>query len=267
MIWSKARKSSDGRFSWGQKGMSQEAVLEGAVSVCAALEAQNRAIEAVYVQRGKRSRSISRVERMARAAKVPVHTVERAFVDEHASGKTHGGVIALVGPRHFVALPDLLPVQAAPFVVMLDGIEDPFNFGAAVRAVYAAGAHGLVLRPRNWMSAAGVVARSSAGASEQILVAIAETVQEAAAFFRTKGLRIVCAAKNKSASLYEADLTVPLFLVVGGEKRGITRSFLDQADLYVEIPYGRSFGRSLGTASAVAVLAFEVMRQRIMSTG
>ena len=149
---------------------------------------------------------------------------------------------------------------------MIDGVEDPFNFGQAVRTLYAAGADGLVLRPRNWMSAAGVVARASAGATEWVPTAIAETALDAAQAFRARGLKVVSADdKAETVPLYTADLTGPLFLVIGGEKRGITRSFLDQADLLLEIPYGREFDQSLGTAAAAAVLGFEIMRQRMQA--
>ena len=80
---------------------------------------------------------------------------------------------------------------------------------------------------------------------------------------RARGLCVACAAKDRAVSIYRTDLAIPLFCVIGGEKRGITRSFADRADLRLRIPYGRRFPRSLGSASAVAVLAFEVMRQRI----
>jgi 23S rRNA (guanosine2251-2'-O)-methyltransferase len=72
--------------------------------------------------------------------------------------------------------------------------------------------------------------------------------------------------RDRAVSLYEADLTTPLFLVVGGEKRGVTRSFADMADLRLKIPYGREFRQSLGTTPAAAILAFEVMRQRMSKT-
>jgi 23S rRNA (guanosine2251-2'-O)-methyltransferase len=145
---------------------------------------------------------------------------------------------------------------------MLDGIEDPFNFGQAVRALYASGIAGLVVRPRNWLSATAVVARSSAGASELMPTAVAESALEAAAFFRKRGLTVACTAKKSAVPLYDADLTQPLFLLIGGEKRGITRSFLDQADIRLSIPYGRSFQHSLGAAASTAVFAFELARQR-----
>jgi len=131
-----------------------------------------------------------------------------------------------------------------------------------VRALYAAGCDGLVLRPRNWLSAAGVVARASAGASEWLPTAIAETVTAAAEHFRARGLRVAVADEEDALPLYDVDLTGPLFLVIGGEKRGITRSFRNGADLRLAIPYGSAFDQSLGTAAATAVIAFEVLRQR-----
>jgi tRNA G18 (ribose-2'-O)-methylase SpoU len=92
--------------------------------------------------------------------------------------------------------------------------------------------------------------------------AVFETALEAAEFFRGCGLQIACTARESAVSLYEADLTQPMFLLIGGEKRGITRSFLDQADVKLKIPYGRSFAQSLGAAASTAVIAFEMFRQR-----
>jgi tRNA G18 (ribose-2'-O)-methylase SpoU/alpha-N-acetylglucosamine transferase len=239
------------------------AFLEGHISIQAALEAGSRDVHTIYLRRGRLGQTVARLEGLAQAAGVPIERVDDDTVSAYAGGRTHGGVVARVGPRRFVPLEALLPSHGQPFIVMLDGVEDPFNFGAALRALYAAGLDGLVVRPRNWMSAASIVARTSAGASELIPTALVESAHEAAAFFRAQGLTIGCTASQKRAlSIYEADLSVPLFLVIGGEKRGITRSFIDQADLLLRIPYGRDFKRSLGTAAAAAVLAFEIMRQR-----
>jgi 23S rRNA (guanosine2251-2'-O)-methyltransferase len=240
----------------------ERALLEGAVSVEAALWSRSRPFYGVWLRRDRRESDDARIEKMARQAGVPVYRVDAAEIDEYAQGKTHGGVLADVGPRRYVAFDDLLAGQGAPFVAMLDGVEDPYNFGQAVRAVYAAGATGLVVRPRNWMSAAAVVARASAGATERIPTAVAETVQEAADAFRARGLFIAVTDVTRAVDVYDANLTVPLFLLVGGEKRGVTRAFADAADMRLRIPYGREFRLSLGTAGAAAVLAFEVMRQR-----
>ncbi len=240
----------------------EQAVLEGSISVEAALKAGSRTIEKLLIASGVIDRDVARLAREAGRMGVMVERVPAEQIDALAQGKSHGGVIALASPRQFVPLDALVAEITRPFIVMLDGVEDPFNFGQAVRAFYAAGADGLVLRPRNWMSAAGVVARASAGASELMPTAIAETTQAAANFFRSKGLRVAVATKDRAESIYEADLCGAIFLVVGGEKRGVTRSFEDAADLRLSIPYGRRYPHSLGTTAAAAVLAFEIMRQR-----
>ena len=268
-----AANAADADDAAAEDAAAAQSVLEGHVSVLAALEARSRPVEQILLRKlGRNARRSQRytatqIERAASEGGVPFAHVDGATIDERASGQSHGGVIALVGPRRVVSL-DALLAQAAdsdartPFVAMLDGIEDPFNFGQAVRALYAAGVDGLVVRPRSWLSAAGTVARASAGASERAVIAVAETVDEAADFFQARGLAVACTAREEAQSLQAANLAQPLFLVLGGERRGITRSFLRRADLRLAIPYGRDFAQSLGTVAATAVVAFEVQRQR-----
>ncbi|NLW16538.1 MAG: hypothetical protein GX033_02635 [Firmicutes bacterium] len=208
----------------------QVAILEGSISVIAALETGSRPIHRIYLRSGKpgrHERIWQRIERLAKEQHVPIKRVADEVIDQLAAGKTHGGVLAEVGDRRLVTPIELLEAAGeVPFIVMLDGIEDPFNFGYAVRALYAAGAHGLVLRPRNWMSAANIVAKASAGATERMPSTVFATADDAAAFFREHGLTVACTSQQHALPLYQADLTKPLFMVIGGEKRGITRSFL-----------------------------------------
>lgn len=107
-----------------------------------------------------------------------------------------------------------------------------------------------------------MVARASAGASERIPVAVSKGPDEAATCYRTQGLKIACTAKKRATSIHDADLTQPMFILIGGEKRGVARSLLGSTDSRLTIPYGRRFGYSLGTAAASAVFAFEIMPQR-----
>jgi 23S rRNA (guanosine2251-2'-O)-methyltransferase len=184
----------------------------------------------------------------------------RAMIDELASGLCHGGIIAEVGERYVVPLVEL--AVASAYVVRLDVIEDPYNFAAALRSLYAAGATGLVIRPRSWTTATAVVARASAGASELLPTAEADDPALATAELARTGLRSVIAAERRDAiSLYEADLVGPLFLLIGGERRGVMRAAIDAAETIVRIPYARSDAPSLGTAAAAAVIGFEVMSQ------
>jgi 23S rRNA (guanosine2251-2'-O)-methyltransferase len=237
--------------------------IEGHLATSAALRSGNREIFAVYLREDKRDRTAAEIERLAERAHAPVRRVPDEEMDHLTTGRTHGGVAAVVGERRFVSREELASAQGASSLVMLDGIEDPYNFGSCVRSLYAAGIDGLVLRTRNWMSAANVVARASAGASELIPTAVVESAAEAAEFFRQRGYRIACAAASPQAvSLPDADFSGKTFFLIGGEKRGITRSFLDSADLIVQIPYGRQTDIALDTASATAIIAFEIQRQR-----
>jgi 23S rRNA (guanosine2251-2'-O)-methyltransferase len=234
--------------------------ISGLIAVEAVLEANSREVKAIYTTRDRFDSGIARLNRLARERNVPIEAQREAFIDSVAEAKGHGGVAAQVGPRRMTPLTDLAPAPEA-VVVMLDGVEDPFNFGQAVRSLYAAGIDGVVVRLRNWLSV-GTAVRASAGATELMPMAEADSVEAAAAHFRARGFRVAVATERRSHPMTELNLRGPLFLVVGGEKRGVTRSFESAADLRVGIAYGRSFPHALGTAAATTALAFEIHRQR-----
>ena len=142
---------------------------------------------------------------------------------------------------------------------MLDGVEDPYNFGYSVRSIYASGADGIIIPPRNWMGVSGVVARSSAGTSELMDMKVSDAT-DAIDIFKKKGYTVVCAGIRDSESIFEADLKKPLLIILGGEKRGISREVLNKADKIIRIDYGRSFNGSLSSAASVAIFAFEILR-------
>ena len=148
---------------------------------------------------------------------------------------------------------------------MIDGIEDPYNYGYALRSLWAAGADGVILSPRSWMSAAGAVCRASAGASELMPMYECPDGDEVSALkvCRQAGYRIVGADIANSVSVYDADLSRPLLMIVGGEKRGIRKSLYPLIDQIVRLDYGRDFDMSLSAASAASILAFEVLRQNM----
>ncbi|MBB6429767.1 TrmH family RNA methyltransferase [Algisphaera agarilytica] len=243
--------------------------LLGAIAVEAGLSAGTREVAGVWVDADMDYRKIEPVRRAAKARRIELTPLSRQELDARVGHDKHGGVVAEVGPRTFLTLDELLAHSGSErsFFVMLDGVEDPFNFGQSIRSLYAAGCHGVVVRPRNWAMADGeapsIIARSSAGTSEFMPIALAETPEEAAEFFKAKGVVVAAAAETHEAvPLYDVDLTKPLFLLIGGEKRGVKRSFLNQADQVVQIPYGRPFEYALGTVAAVSVLGFELARQR-----
>jgi 23S rRNA (guanosine2251-2'-O)-methyltransferase len=237
-------------------------VLEGHVSVEAALEGGVRHVHRIWaVLPG--DRRLGRLRAIAHERGVVIEKVDRELIEELASGRSHGGLIALVGPRRDRILAEVLvEVGERSLVVMLDGIEDPFNFGQATRAMYAAGIDALVVR-RSWETALSTVTRASAGATELLPTATVQSVEEAATACRMAGFRIACAVRTDDATdLHEADLTGGIFLLIGGERRGVTRSFVEQADVRIRIDYGRDSAPELGAATSAAIIGFEALRQR-----
>lgn len=237
-------------------------VMEGHLSVEAVLEAGVRPLHRIWASRPG-DRRLARLRALARERGVLIEQVEAELIDELARGRTHGGVIGLVGSRSEPSVSQLLAeVGEGSLVVMLDGIEDPFNFGQAVRALYAAGVDGLVVR-RSWETAAATITRASAGATELMPTAWTPSAEEAAAVCRVAGMRVACAVADETAtSLSDADLTGGIFLLIGGERRGVTRSFVEQADQQLRIAYGRERAPELGAATSAAIIGFEALRQR-----
>lgn len=174
-------------------------------------------------------------------------------------GNSHGGIVAECGARTIPAL-SYNDIPEKGFYVMIQGIEDPYNFGYALRSLYACGVDGVILPERNWMTAAGVVCRSSAGASELLPIYTADALF-AAKLFREKGFNVISADTRTENILHKTPLRLPALLIVGGEKRGISRALLDLSDTVVKIPYGRDFDAALSAASAATILGWEIYRQ------
>jgi 23S rRNA (guanosine2251-2'-O)-methyltransferase len=183
----------------------EHAILEGHISIEAVLRSQSRVVHSILVEDEKQTRGIAQVSRIARSVGISLQRVSKKEIDEQAAGQSRGGIIAHVGPRRFAYLDELVQNSKIdgqiPLFVMLDGIEDPFNFGHATRALYAAGVDGLIVRPRNWMSAAGTVARASAGASEYMPTAVAESVEAATEALRGHGFTVACTDTRQAMSI------------------------------------------------------------------
>lgn len=247
--------------------LQNSTVMEGMTSISALLAAResginDREIKEILYDRDKRkkkAREIGFLTAKCKALGIPLTEATADEIDAISLGNTHGGIVALCGERTLQA-PTAENLPKSGFLCLLEGIEDPYNFGYALRSLYAAGCDGVLLGERNWMSAAGVVARASAGASEALPLYSGST-SENIKLLKSLGYRVVCAGIRDSISYVKADLKKPLLLVVGGEKRGISASVLALSDATVRIDYGRTFRGSLSAASATTVLAFEILRQ------
>ncbi len=241
--------------------------LEGMSSISALIKGiesnkNDRRILRIYFDISKvksKSRELAFLKFKSQQHGFCIELVEADVIDEHTIGNTHGGIIAECSPR---ILPSLSSenIKDNGVYFILEGVEDPYNFGYAVRSLYAAGVDGIILGERNWMGAAGVVARSSAGSSELINMYVTPDITDSIAVFKEKGYSVICAGIRDSVSIFDADLSTPVLVILGGEKRGISRNVLNLADKTVRIDYGSEFGGSLSTSAAAAVFAFEILR-------
>ena len=248
-------------------------IIEGMTSIRAILEAQNeqyvtnnRKIIKILFDFAKYGKIYKEVNYLRAKSYSLDFEVMESCEEEIASlciGNTHGGIIAICGTRDIPELKTSLQnIKNDGFYIMIQGIEDPYNFGYALRSLYSCGATGVILPQRNWMSAAGVVCRASAGASELFDVYTSDAL-EAVDIFKELGYKIVCADLNTDVDLHKSDLKLPVFLIVGGEKRGISKALIEKSDVVVKIPYSRAFNASLSAASAATIMGYEIMKQNL----
>lgn len=242
--------------------IQDNSVIAGAISVKAVLECGKRDINEIWADAAKiGDRDFRYIRHLAEEKGVTFHTVDRGFFQKEQFGTTHGGIGASVGLPH-PDDPQTLLLGENPFLVMLDGIEDPFNFGYTLRTLYAAGCTGVVLPSRNWLSASGTVLKASAGAAERIRFSVVEKPSEFVNSAKKTGIEIIAADRRDAVPLYGEKLDMPLLLILGGEKRGIASELLSLTDRRIYIPYGSDFRNALSAAAAAAVFSFEIFRQR-----
>ena len=243
-------------------------IFEGMTSISALIGAiidgksDRKIIRILYdaAVKSKKMREIGFLTHKARELVFDLIETDSDTIAELTSGTSHGGIVALTSDRTYHSV-DCENINKSGFYALIDGVEDPYNFGYCVRSLYAAGADGLILPERNWMSASGVVAKSAAGTSE-LLDIFVDDLEKAVDTFKSLDFKVVCAEIRDSVSLYEADLTGPILFIIGGEKRGISSKLASKADMNIRIDYERSFRGSLPTASAVSIIAFHAANAR-----
>ena len=248
--------------------MTASIVIEGKISVNAVLHSKYRKVLTLFydvakLQRKrntKQAKSLKQILESVNSKEIKIEAVDQKWFEKHAKGKTHGGIAAIVSERIYQKMPELLNSKLST-IFFLDGIEDPYNLGYTIRSLYAAGIDGIVMKQRNWLDVEAIIIKSSAGTSELMPIALVEDLETAANFFKSNNYTIACASKDKGKSIYQSSLSPPIFIVIGGEKRGINRTFLDKADLRFTIPYKREFAGSLPLNSAAIIIGFEILRQ------
>lgn len=203
---------------------------------------------------------------LARGRRLPVERARRDALDAMAEGGVHQGVVAHVKPFHYRDLDELLSLALAsnrpPLIVVLDGVQDPQNFGAIVRSAWAFGAHGVVVPQDRAAQVTGAVVKASAGAIELCPVARVVNLARAIDTLKEANLWTVAAEPRDGRPLHQARLEGAAGLVIGAEGQGVRQNVAAHCDDRVAIPMTHGF-ESLNASAAAAVLLYEASRQRL----
>ena len=242
----------------------QEMTIEGRNAVAEALRS-GKPIDRLFIQDHCQDGPVLTIKRLARAKDILVKYVEKERLDQLSETGRHQGVIAYAAAYEYAQVEDMLAAAQEkgepPFLILLDGIEDPHNLGAIIRTANLAGAHGVIIPKDRAAGLTATVARTSAGALNYTPVArvtnLAKTMKE----LKEKGIWFVC-ADMEGTSMYDLDLKGSIGLVIGNEGEGVGRLVKETCDFTASIPMKGDID-SLNASVAAGVLAYEIVRQRL----
>ena len=237
--------------------------IEGRNAVLEALRA-GKPIDKLYVLDGCPDGPVRTIIREAKKGDTIINYVKKERLDQLSETGHHQGVIAMAASYEYATVEDILEKAKekgeAPFIFVLDNIEDPHNLGAMIRTANLAGAHGVIIPKRRAVGLTSTVARTSAGAINYTPVAKVTNLKQTMEQLKKEGMWFVCADMD-STPYYQMDLKGPMGLVIGNEGEGVSRLIKETCDFVASIPMKGDID-SLNASVAAGVLAFEIARQR-----
>ena len=237
--------------------------IEGRNAVLEALRA-GKTIDKLYVLDGCPDGPVRTIIREAKKGDTIINYVKKERLDQLSETGHHQGVIAMAASYEYATVEDILEKAKekgeAPFIFVLDNIEDPHNLGAMIRTANLAGAHGVIIPKRRAVGLTSTVARTSAGAINYTPVAKVTNLKQTMEQLKKEGMWFVCADMD-GTPYYQMDLKGPMGLVIGNEGEGVSRLIKETSDFVASIPMKGDID-SLNASVAAGVLAFEIARQR-----
>jgi 23S rRNA (guanosine2251-2'-O)-methyltransferase len=250
-----------------QEKLTDTDVIEGRNPVLEAFRA-GKAIDKLYILDGCKDGPLMTIRREADKTDTIVKYVTKERLDQLSTTGKHQGVIAQAAAYAYASVAEILTKASekneAPFIILLDSIEDPHNLGAIIRTANLAGAHGIIIPEHRAVGLTAAVARTSAGALNYTPVARVTNLSKTISELKKQGLWFVC-ADMQGTTMYDIDMTGALGLVIGSEGAGVSRLVRESCDYTAAIPmYGDI--DSLNSSVAAGVLAYEIVRQRSKKT-
>lgn len=242
--------------------------IEGRNAVLEAFRS-GKCVDKLFILDGCQDGPVRTIAREARKTDTIINYVSKERLDQLSETHAHQGVIAQVAVYDYSTVDEILARAEekgeAPFLIILDNVEDPHNLGAIIRTANLAGAHGVIIPKRRAVGLTSTVAKTSAGAINYTPVAkvtnIVRTIEE----LKEKGIWFVCADMG-GETMYDLDLTGPMGLVIGNEGEGVSRLVREACDFTASIPMKGDID-SLNASVAAGVLAYEIVRQRLAKAG
>ena len=239
--------------------------IEGRNSVLELLES-GKDINKIYVTRGEKHGSINKILGIAKERRIIVVEKDKRQMDEMAQEDNYQGVIAIVPPFEYVEIQDILQNAAEknedPFVLILDGIEDPHNLGSIIRTAETAGVHGIIIPKRRAASVNSTVSKVSAGAVEHMKIARVTNISDSIQKLKDNGLWICGTDIDAKNYYYNQDLKGPLGIVIGNEGQGMSEKVKKNCDFLVKIPM-KGKVTSLNASVSTGIVVYEAVKQRM----
>lgn len=243
----------------------REDLIEGRNAVIEALKS-DRTIEYILIAKGDLVGSISVVLALAKEKGIITKEVDRRKLDEMSQTSSHQGVMAIVTPYKYFGLNDIFKYAEErgekPFIIILDEIEDPHNFGSIIRTAEVCGAHGIIIPKRRNVGATPTVYKTSAGAIEHVKIAKVTNINATIEEIKERGVWVYGADMEGENYIFDTDFTGAVALVIGSEGKGISKLTKEKCDVLVKIPMVGKI-TSLNASVAGGIIMYEIMKQKI----
>ena len=253
------------KFSKDNEQKEFDDQIEGRNAVLELLES-GKDINKIYITKGEKHGSITKIIAKAKERKIVTVEVEREKINQMAQTENAQGVIAIVPPFDYCEVEDILNEAKSKnekaFILILDGIEDPHNLGSIIRTAETAGVHGIIIPKRRAASVNSTVNKASAGAVEHMKIARVTNISDAIEELKQAGLWICGTDVSAEKYYYNQDLTGPLGIVIGNEGKGISDKVKKNCDFNVKIPMSGKI-QSLNASVSTGIIVYEAVKQRI----
>ena len=246
------------------KEEKDEDQVEGRNAVIELLES-GRDINKIFILEGERHGSINKIIAMAKERKIVLTMINKAKLNQMAQTENNQGVIAIVPPFDYCEVEDILENakqrEEKPFILILDGIEDPHNLGSIIRTAETAGVHGIIIPKRRSASVNSTVSKVSAGAVEHMKIARVNNINETIRYLKENDVWIFGTDMDAKKYYYQEDYTGPIAIVIGSEGFGMSRLVKENCDFLVKIPMKGKI-TSLNASVSAGIVIYEAVKQR-----